>query len=310
MSAPFPGMMNPDPGENAIFQRAEILVIEERGVHVPSWYIRHEKDGDGIVVTQNGVPFLPQFTVAQVPPERRWAIDPTGEVLPTQEFAKRFIEWREEWFTKADPDVETRGIPQHWSAKNAHIPSVENFVKVQVDPRDRSKYIPMGYDPRKTAGALPDKLYDHEGEYVEGEARVRMLIDQYRKDQTKLMPHEITEVENRLGIKSGPEGNALAQLELLTKLRESGAIDDATFASQASELLGASPKTDVRIGEVPESVPEPQAAPEPAPETSRKKRKAPMKAMPCGEVIYAFHQKRHARSCEAPACAEARRQEG
>jgi len=193
-SAPFPAADNP-------FETRAPIKIEMRGTVVPSFYLRHERDGAGIVVKKSGVPLLPTFTVDRVPPERRWAIRPDGELLEQAEFESLL----ERVYIEAGRAYshDGRQTPK-WNPRNCAIPRVERYVSVEINPMKPSEFIPMGYRPRGVPGArqIPERYFDGQGEPVEARP-MDVLLDCYYDDRMKkrLLPHEIEAVEKHLHAK-------------------------------------------------------------------------------------------------------------
>jgi hypothetical protein len=125
--------------------------IPERGTYVPSWcpWLAN-KDADlNIPVKHEGEPL--GFTVAQVLPERRWAVQLDGELLDQREFAEEI----QRWYIPM--------LPEGGEARYEPIPRVERFVSMTWEGPDRG-YMEIGFDPDK---APPEKLkpqYNQEGE--------------------------------------------------------------------------------------------------------------------------------------------------
>jgi hypothetical protein len=154
MSAAYPIANDP-------FQRSTSIKIEERGTIIPSFYVRHENDGAGLVVTKNGQPLLPRFTVFEIPPERRWAILPSGELMDQRDFEEKLSQVYVEG-SKAyshDGNTTNRG-----NVKNEYYPRVEKYVSVKIDPSNPTRFVHIHYHPDATRGKKPDVLYTSEGE--------------------------------------------------------------------------------------------------------------------------------------------------
>lgn len=222
MSATFP---TNDPSER-VFQKHEAIFIEERGTHVPTFYIRHQSP-ESIRVMRKGIPLLPGFTVAQVPPERRWAIGPDGNLLAQADFESRLTLAYEEAYTLIGQKV--NGDP-----KREPVPDVARYVSVQIDPTNPSRFIPMGYDPNATLGRKPEKLFDRHGENPRN--RMEVLKEAYSVNPANLLPSERAEVEREIGVStSDPK---LARLESLSADLASGRISADDYATTVSALMG------------------------------------------------------------------------
>lgn len=321
MSAPFPETALPQASPAAAHHGAA-QVIEERDDFVPPWYVPHETPGL-IRVTENGKPVPPGFTVADVLPERRWAIQPDGELLSGLDFKEQYLNKCELWFRycsiEAKQGITVRGPHKDWSRHRVYVPSPRDYVCVQVDPTDPRREIPLGFDPHATEGARPDTLYDGEGEEVaKGHDRMKLLIRAYRETPEKLTAKETEEVEAHLKGRSGAgmtseQVRLQAQIEALTRMRAEGRLTADEHSAQMAQLFG------VEVPQAEAGAP----APPPAEAAGRRKKKgggkgrrtmsAEAKArhreslqqvMPCGEKVWRLQAKNHRQRCEACATSE------
>lgn len=292
-SAPIPPQLSRsgDPLGEAAFRDTSIRVVPERnGAHIPSFYIQHE-DPSGTVVTQDGVP-IPGvgdkklgFTVADVAPERRWAITESGEVLPQHVFESKLLLTREEWFERVAK------LKPPGDLKKETVKAVKDFVSVTPDPVNPARLIPIGFDPN----AKPDpeavkRLYDSKrDEFYEGDERLEMLLDAYEnpKMQGKLKPWEVDEVEDylrRRGRHVGGTNDLATKLEQLNELLASGDITPEVHSRRVAGLTGA---------DRPQVVPQDSARQEPdKPETRRG-----YMTKPCGAEVRKFDSKKHDAEC-------------
>lgn len=312
MSAPFP--LSTTEQKMAVLGRN--FYVEERGDYIPDWYQPHANP-EMTVVTQGGKPIGNGFTVADMPIEHRWAVQENGEILPGDQFQKLYLQWREGWFLYASSEARRGegGIPDNWKRENEHVPNVRNFVQLQVDPRDESKLIPMGYDPQATAGTVPTRLWDSKEErFLEGEERMQRLVEAKQKG-LKLLPHEESDVSKYLADGNMPQTSSEAplksQIELLNRLKEQGVLTAEQHSSQVAALFHV---------ELPEPAPEPEAPAEPEPdpepqpvtpekvrelmgqveteEPAKRKPKPGYGFVPCGLEIAHANRRKHFKSCD------------
>jgi hypothetical protein len=266
--------------------------VTERGETVPGWYARNPHTDLSVVVKQDGVPLLPQFTVGQVAPERRWPIGPDGELLYQVQFRQKVIEKNEEFYAIVRAQGRNAKPAQDYDFKRDPVPRVECFVQWRVDEEDETKLLEIHYDPHKGRGAKPDHFVDSEGKKVEGK-KIEHLCAAYADPtlRAKLRPEEIAEVEAHLDLQAGPSvGGISAKLELLTKIHDAGEISDESYMARVAALTGAGPRQA-----------EAQAAPAQAP-TEWKKGWC---RVPCGaKGIIGYQKKKHIESCEVCSAAE------
>lgn len=117
--------------------------FEARGTYAPAWYLPHERP-ETIWVTQDGEDL--GFTVADVAPERRWAIAASGALLPAHEFAEKHERWYRGYYQLRDQAPDDPHVRP--------IPSVRSFVAKRVSPSDPSR---LEHIVIKADRALPTK---------------------------------------------------------------------------------------------------------------------------------------------------------
>lgn len=248
-ASPFP-TETPSPFE-AI---AEAIEIQDRGTHIPAWYVRNRhQEPEKTVVKHKGEPLKGfdgnPFTVAQVAPERRYAIGLDGEVMDVNDFRSAHQQAHLEYYEvlrRRHPNAQFTGqidlIP---------IPNPADWVKWGVDPEDSTKLRQIGYDPKRPAGMKPEYFYNAEGEKVEG-SRIEHLCNAYADPQLRksLKTHEIAEVEEHLGISSrAGHSEVAAKLEQLTELMNDGAISVEVYAKKVAALTGKAPEAEEKAEE-------------------------------------------------------------
>ena len=297
MSAPFPDIAAPrgsDP-HGDVFQPKNVIYIEERNEHVPTWYVQHENPSS-IRVKINGIP--QDYTVADVPPERRWAINADGDVLAQSEFGPLMERKYDEYFRV----VHGKQFPG--SVKREFVPRVERYVAVKVDPVDKRRLMPQGYNPNATAGSTSKVLYDKDGENpLEGEDRLRLLASYYQdpKGKGRLKEHEIAEVEAYLREAGGgtvpvTQDDTAARLEVLTELLGTGDITQETYVKRVGALTGIAPIAGSDCKPTLDMVAK-------ATVKKAKPKKKPI-VMECGAEVWPFHKTRHIAKCEKCKTAE------
>lgn len=253
MSAEFPM-----PGQNAghgVYSNG-VRLIPERDTYIPSDYEPH-KHPERTRVLFEGEEFAGGFVVAQMPPERRWAVDKKGNCLPQAEFERKFLEYRRLWFHVASPEAR-RGegrVPESYKDQCEPIPSVKDYCAKRVDPADETKLVNVNYDPFATKGATSKKLWSNEanegkGGFIEGEERMKILVQTYQDEALKrsLRPNEIKEVEAYLSGRAPVDATQIpvagatgvevsAKLQMLTELRHKGRIGNAEFADEVAKFF-------------------------------------------------------------------------
>lgn len=124
------------------------IPIPERNTYVPAWYLKNPHrdeslrlyervDGDRVPVIVNGV----HVTIGMVPPERRYAVDLEGVLLPQQSFEHLHEQHYVDWFSMNNVDPAQIPEPEY-----RHIPSVRAFVSECVN-KTGDGYDEIGYDP-------------------------------------------------------------------------------------------------------------------------------------------------------------------
>jgi len=241
---------------------APALVFHERKTHVPTWCPWQTKSPEemrAVTVKANGVPLRPGFSVDRVAPDRRWAIQDDGEVLPQNLFERDHLRKYREWFRVAyNPPAR---IPGKETCEP--VPNVLEYVSFEVDPTDSSRLRQIGYDPHANRGRRPTHLVDKNGENPRPYDEV--ILEQYDRDPSKLKESERKYAASLRGERSDAGAPELhAKLKLLAELRQTGAISDSEFAKQAIRLTGA------KLIQAPDPAATPDPAPDAQPEPATK----------------------------------------
>jgi hypothetical protein len=184
-------------------------VIAERNTVVPPWAptIRDfnitvkVREGDEI----REIP--PGFTIGEVAPEYRWAIDAdTGIIMDQPTFKQEFERWYAAHYTMQNPPVKVEG-------EALSIPDVIDFVSRMVNPDDITKVIPIGTDLRRPVVSAPRLMYDRDGENP--------------------MDPEVAKAQAKVG-ESG------AKMQELVQMLEDGDINQEVFIKRSKKLYGGS----------------------------------------------------------------------
>ena len=272
---------------------AQLGFVTKQNEMVPGWYAMAPHPDENVVVTQDGVPLLPQFTVAQVAYGRRWCIGMDGGLMSQIDFKIKLEEVRHEFYALLRS--QGRNAQFHGKMDRGSTPTVKKFASKKVDPENEAKLMDVHYDPYAKAGAEMDHFVDGQGEKVEG-GRLQILVEAYHSEKLRpaLTKREVAQVEAHLGTSVGAGGNGLAgKLEQLNDLLADGSITPEVHSQKVAALTGA-----------PAPTAEPAVAAAPKPKV---RRAAPRTKAPCGESIFNFHKKRHAGSCVKPECAALRK---
>lgn len=123
--------------------------IIERRTYVPSWYKPHP-DLTVRVTDENGGDL--GFTVADVLPERRWAIQHSGKLLPMQEYERRYQDWIGRVVTGDGRVISMGAVNKYFDVTLESIPPPDEFVDAYPDPMrpGENRYIPMGMRGKDT----------------------------------------------------------------------------------------------------------------------------------------------------------------
>ena len=165
------------------FDVMQPVIFPDRGTHAPGWYVRHEKPAS-ILVKHRGKPIPPGFSVAEVAPEYRWAIQADGEVMDQLDFMQKHeLWWGESYSIKGGqiPDPSCR-----------HIPKVERFVARRVSRTDptHTEYI------RREANEKPQILVQYDSDGKNPQPAVEEIIGKDGKPDYELAdapPEEIAD---------------------------------------------------------------------------------------------------------------------
>lgn len=275
-AAPFPAT---DQGQKV----HNVTVFSARAEYVPPWYVPHKNLGT--LVTQDGQPVGSGFTVGEMLPERRWAVQENGELLGQLQFGELYAKKLEQWFLYASPEAlegKGRRAPSSFVTNREHVPSVRDYVSMKIDPRDPRKIIEMGYDPDATKGTRPKRLWDSTKErFIEGAERMAVLSEQYNREQAgeprKLTPFEREEVEAYKAGNSSfgavPLNATQAKIEALTDLLRDGVITKEQYGDRVAAIFGGTKKVHPSVA------------------------KRGMRVMPCGEEVVNNMQRQHVDHC-------------
>jgi len=278
----------PQPAPDAM--DAQYGYVTRQNEMVPGWYrMNPHREPESIVVKQDGVPLLPQFTVAEMAHGRRWVVGMDGELMGQVDFKIKLGEVRLEYYALLRS--QGRNAQYVGDVSFEATPAVRKFASMKVDPEDEAKLMHVHYDPYKTAGAEMDHFVDGKGEPV-AEDRLQLLLEAYHNKKLRpgLTDKEVAQVEAHLAASGGGGGDLAGSLCLLNDLLAEGSITPEAHSQKVAALTGA-------------PAPEPEVAAAPP---AKAKRAAPMTKAPCGDMIFNFHQKRHAGSCDKPECAALR----
>lgn len=223
-SAPFPGEESYEQITQPVRRAGFVYSIPGdkdspiRGL-VPSFYEPHEVLNMKVKV--GGMPLLADadkqpFTIGEVPIELRWPIRPDGELMDQQTFERFHADWYEDWYAQIKVESpEARPNPQNY--KNFPVPKVVEFVSRQPDPAFPHRYVPMHFDPQRTAGARTEFLEDGEGNRESREDAYKRAA-QNETLWKRLTPQEQEEARALLGegaFKSERERELEAEIERL-----------------------------------------------------------------------------------------------
>lgn len=189
------------------YQRARGEIIPERNKVVPPWAKTIRDFSVTVKELVDGTPqeIPPGFTIGEVAPEYRWAVDAdTGVIMDQATFQLQFEKWYNAHYTMRGAQVEGEPV---------NIPTVKSFVSRKVDPDHPSKVVPMTYDPNRPVLSKPRLMYDRDGE------------------------NPISPEEAMARQKSDKAG---AQMEMLVKMHSDGILTDAQFAEQSKKVFGGS----------------------------------------------------------------------
>jgi len=171
------------------------LYIPDRGTYIPSWCKWRTNGWERAVdVTQDGKSL--GFKVEQVLPERRWAIEQSGELLSQIFFESEYKRYLSGFIVPAGVKLDAEPIP-----------CVERWVRKTVDPTDPARLIDIGFDPLKPAEEKQEAKYNQEGDLS-----FRFLAEQKEASQR------------------------LAKTDQLKDLRDQGIITDAQYFEQVEAL--------------------------------------------------------------------------
>lgn len=239
MSSAFPQ----EQSHNAFGAGVAAVPVPERGTHIPAFYVRNPHHDPDLVVKQAGLPLLgvdrEPFTIAQVAPERRWAVLTDGNLMDQQQFTvikqQTIYEFYEMMRANGHPDAKYEG-----KINNEPIPDVSDFVSWRIDPNDNTKLLMMGYDEDATNGARSEHFHDTKGDQIIG-ARLEILCQAYATPagRNQMTPTERAEVEQHMGVSVAvSDGGIAAKLEVITDLHRTGMLSSDDFLKAVQDLTG------------------------------------------------------------------------
>ena len=153
------------------------IPVPERLTYIPSWYAQHTAEQLSLPVLDDDDGML-GFTIAEVLPERRWAITADGHLLPQHTFEQRYKQWIERVLTP-NGVVELKRFNKYFNVDIETVPGVDDFVDAKPDPSMPTadprmiRYVAIAYNSLEAdAGRRKIRpIYTHTGEKV-GAAKV------------------------------------------------------------------------------------------------------------------------------------------
>lgn len=141
MSSAFPAGVPGLPGQH--------IPIKQRNTFVASWYLQNPHrdesmpvfervDGEKVPIYSHGV----HVTIGHILPERRYAVDLEGVLLPQKQFEALHLQHYEGWFDLNEVDPNERPEPDY-----RFVPDVRKFVCEVID--DAGKHSEIGFDRHK-----------------------------------------------------------------------------------------------------------------------------------------------------------------
>jgi len=191
--------------------------IPERGTYVPSWCPWDSKHWPTHVEVSYEKKML-GYKVSDVLPERRWAIQESGEMLDQREFEDQYKKYLSGFALPATFDINAEAIPL-----------VHRYVGVKLDPVSEGSLIAMDYDPFKKKTAVSDAKYNQQGE-----VSVHYLKEQQEKS------------------------DKLVRMEQLSGLLKQSIISQETYLRLVDELGAVKEPGKVEAAPEPQPEPEPK----------------------------------------------------
>ena len=252
------------------------MPIPERSTYIPGWYEPHR---DETLAVRSRTGSALGFTVGDVLPERRFALDAAGQCLAERDFADRYRRWIA--FTCA-PDgrvLAIASVNKYFDVGLEPIPDPEDFVNARV-VNDRVIPITLDLDAMEIPRGFEDRRYGADGELASAAATKASQADRA----------------------------ALSKMQTLAELRREGSISEEVFLAKVNEQLGIEATTaDEAASEIPIGPPagfdatliiaQPAKPPE-------------MRTMPCGKALNPVYAGNHERLCKKPECAALREPKG
>lgn len=147
------------------------IPIPDRLTYIPSWYRQHENLGLQVIDADDGDL---GFTIGHVLPERRWAIDEAGRLIPQHIFETRYKQWCERILTPAGTVVEIKRFNKYFNVDLETVPGVDEFVDAKPDPSMPTadprylRYVPIAFSLGAETGRRKIRpIYTHTGEKIE-----------------------------------------------------------------------------------------------------------------------------------------------
>ena len=173
---------------------SEQIAIPERQTYVPVRLMGkecfHHADDSKIEVRGHGGAGL-GFFVADVLPERRWAIATDGEVMPQIEFERAYREWASYVSVSTGQVIPITSVNKYFDPTREPIPNVVDWVSQTID--EFGSFIPIGFDPRSAPEKRAEAVHNHLGEKGAAETRPPRSFDAVRGETEEEMRGRIRE---------------------------------------------------------------------------------------------------------------------
>lgn len=183
----------------------EPRIIYGREAYMPEFTPAFTESELDLTVLDKGKP-LP-FTIRQVLPERRWAIQNSGELLPELEYERRYLLWAERVVRGNPPRIiPIRASNQYFDRALIAIPTARRFVNVAFDYQGRE--IEIGFDP--------DKLPNPKAQKFE-------LLDASGNSINPMLPQSNAKID---------------QLTVIEGMQARGVLDEEAARAERQRILG------------------------------------------------------------------------
>jgi hypothetical protein len=241
------------------------IPIPERETYVPAFTPKH-KNESAPVLSRKGEPL--GFTIGEVLPERRFAIDTDGRCLDEREFEPMYFKWVSLVCAPDGRIVSLASINKYFDPRLEPVPNPEDFVNARIVGE---KIIPITFDETKVE--IPrnyeDRRFTAQGELVAAQNKASLA------DRT-----------------------ALAKVEALNDLVKDGTITVEQFSAKVAQLMGGA-----TVEEAVQATEKPPGFDAALPEPTKGEFVAP-----CGadDFKYEHNMKAHRKFCQKPECVEYR----